>query len=315
MRLAAGALSVLATGRAILVDLVTLTIPRSWYLADGTLVSAPAVARWTSHDRALRYGGNTFRGLSGTVWTRGKRTDTTGQELAQFEGRVAGPLAVAWRTSPTDARVVEQIELSDLAALGLLEGATLRLDEAVLTSWPGPDDEIAAGSVLEKRVLVEIQSASRDGFSVVLTGRSPLAGAGDSVPRSVVSPFCRWEFGSVECMGAAVPRPLDVVTLTDAGDGTVSCATGSITLPDWRVAVPLSGRNMGVARMIGAQQTVGALDVFRVDEAWPWPLGTADVAILRQCSRDWAGGDSHCAVFGNRPRYGGFVGVPASESV
>ena len=63
MRTAAAASTALSTGRAIIVDLVTLTIPRKWYLSDGTLVEAPAVARWTSHDRSLLYGGNTFRGL------------------------------------------------------------------------------------------------------------------------------------------------------------------------------------------------------------------------------------------------------------
>lgn len=325
MRTAAAASAALATGQAILVDLVTLTIPRSWYLADGTLVSAPAVARWTSHDRALRYGGNTFRGLSGTVWTRGKRTDTTGQELPQFEGTLAGSLLVDWRTHPTDAAQVDQIELYELAMLGLLDSATIQVDVAVLSAWPtSPEASLAADAVLPADVVVLVQSADRSGWTTTFKGLAPPSVGNASVPRAVVSPFCRWEFGSVECMGDAVPRPLESATIVGIeGERLVLSTTLSEWMDRWPVLMPMVGRNMGIPRLIGEKVASGANWSYRLSEQFPWTQGSGTAVVLKKCSRMWSsspsgidgGSDWGCIQSGNGPRFGGFPRVPASEDV
>lgn len=325
MRTAAAASTALSTGRAIIVDLVTLTIPRKWYLSDGTLVEAPAVARWTSHDRSLLYGGNTFRGLSGTVWTPGKRVDTTGKELAQYDCSVAGSLLVDWRTSPTNPALVDQIELSELAMLGLLEGGILQVDRAILSAWPSsPEAEIAADCVVGAVALVQIQSADRDGWTVTIKAASPMSDGGSSVPRSVVSPFCRWEFGSVECRGSALSRQLETAAIVGmSGERLVISTALSNWMDRWPVLMPLDGRNMGIGRLIGEKAADGANWSYRLSGEFPWPQGAGAAVVLRKCSRMWSsspasadgGNDYGCLEAGNAAMFGGFPFMPASEDV
>jgi hypothetical protein len=324
VRTGAAAAAALASGQAILLDLVTLSIPRRWYTAAGALVEDPAVVRWTSHDRSVRYGGNVFQGLPGTAWVRGKRTETTGRELTQFEGSVAGSLLVPWRTSAANASLVDQIDLSELAAAGLLEGARLRIDEAVLSAWPSsPEATIAADAVVESNVLVDIQSGDRDGWTVALKGASPMADGGASVPRSMVSPYCRWEYGSVECMGAAVARPLEAATIVGMDDDRLVISTElPLGYARWPVLIPLEGRNLGIGRMIGERVADGANWSYRLSEQWPWAQGAGAAVVLKKCSKmpytvplgtnaeDWG-----CLYEGNLSRFAGFPYVPASEDV
>lgn len=325
MRTGAAAAAALASGQAILADLVTLSIPRRWYTAAGALVEVPAVVRWTSHDRSVRYGGNVFQGLPGTAWTRGKRTDPTGQELATFDASVAGSLLVPWRTSAANASLVDQIELSELAALGLLEGATLRIDQAVLSAWPtSPEATIAADAVLGSTILMQVQSADRQGWRVDIKGASLVSDAGASVPRSMVSPYCRWEFGSVECYGSAVARPLEAATIVGMdGDRLVLSTTLSNWMERWPVLVPLEGRNLGIGRMIGEKIADGANWSYRLAEAFPWAQGAGAAVVLKKCSKAWSSSpiaaeganDYGCIQIGNGARFAGFPYLPASEDV
>ncbi len=316
MRAAAAASTVLSTGQAIIVDLVTLSIPRRWYLSDGTLVEAPAVVRWTSHDRALRFGGNVFQGLPATAWDRGKRVDASGAELSTQEASLAGSLLVDWRTHPTNAVTVEQIELSELAMLGLLDGATLTVDVAVLSAYPqSPEAEIASGNVFGSMSTFEVTQGWRDGWTTRMSLASPLHMAGVSVPRATISPYCRWEYGSAECLGATAARALTETTITASDAETVTLSSASMfNSRAWRALVPMSGRNMGVSRLIGKQ---GISTVCLLQEPFPWPMAGVQGAVLSQCSLDIFGGSaaSGCLVQGNLDRFGGFPYVPASETV
>jgi len=314
----AGASAVLAGGQAALVDLVTLTIPRRWYaFPDGTAVDAPAVVRWASHDRALRFQGQVFQGLPGTVHTRAQRSDQVGSEISTVALSVAGDLPVSWRIHPTDSAQVESIDLSELAVLGLLEGATLQVDEAVLASFPGaPAAESAAdlpiGQVTTAVVLGEVVEASLDSLSVAMRVKSLHHRAGLSVPRSTYSPACRWEFGGPECgyVGQWGQQTTTVSTEESVG-------WGSLVAWDFGSVVPLAGRNMGIRRTLGVGQDVGGNRVYALPDPFPWALaaGTA-VAVGAECSKamnENLTGRPSCFVLDRFAQFGGFPALPPPE--
>jgi hypothetical protein len=312
--------AILATGQAQVVDLVTLSIPRRWYtFPGGAAVDAPAVVRWTSHSRSLRYGGNVFQGLAGAVWSRGGRNDQVGAEVAQLSCSLAGTVLVPWRTDPANPSTVDQIPLSDLAVLGLLEGATLQIDEAVATTWPvAPAGEAAAAlsidQVLDKRVLAEVVRAHRaEGMAVRMEARSLLHRGGESLPRSVLAPTCRWEFGGAEC---GVTGIWSSVLVLEADDDAVE--VNSTVRRDYGSVVPLFGRNLGIRRAFGAGVVGGGSVIYSLPEPWPWDLADGTpLAVSVQCSKmanqSLAGRDS-CEGFGNLARFAGFPGMPSPES-
>lgn len=315
----AGASAVLAGGQAALVDLVTLTIPRRWYaFPGGTPVDAPAVVRWTSHDRALRLQGQVFQGLPGTVHTRAQRSDQVGSEISTVALSVAGDLPVSWRTHPTDSAQVESIDLSELAMLGLLEGATLQVDEAVLASFPSaPAGESAAdlpiGQVTTAVVLGEVVEASLDSLSVAMRVKSLHHRAGLSVPRSTYSPNCRWEFGGPECgyVGQWGQQTTTVSTDETIGWSSISFAQ------DFGSVVPLAGRNMGIRRTLGVGQIVGGNRVYALPDPFPWALaaGTA-VAVGAECSKAMSEsltGRMSCFSLLRFAQFGGFPALPPPE--
>lgn len=309
--------SLLDSGRAVLADLVTLTIPRRWYSFPGaTPVDAPAVVRWTSHDRPLRFQGEVFHGLSGTVWTRGGRNDQVGSEVSQLSCSVAGDLPVSWRTHPTDAAQVDLIDLSDLAVLGLLEGATLQIDEAVLEAFPqAPAGEAAAdlpiGHVTTAVVLGEVVEAGLDALAVSMRVRSLQHRGGASVPRSVFAPTCRWDFAGPECGYSSQVASRTVVAATEE-----SVTLSALQAEDFAAVTPLSGRNMGIRRTLGVGDSDGLERTYALPTPWPWPLaGGTEVAVAFECSKSFQAltGRPSCTMLLRQARFGGFAAMPPPE--
>lgn len=321
MRSSATIAGILATGQAQVADLVTLSIPRRWYtFPGGTPVDAPAVVRWTSHARSLRYGGNVFQGLAGTVWSRDDRAEQIGSEVSQLACSVAGDLLVPWRTDPAVPATVDMIPLMELAILGLLEGATIQIDQAVAATWPSvPAGEAAAdlpiGQVLDRWVYGEIVRAGRgEGQTVRMDVRSWVHKGGASVPRSVLTPTCRWEFGGPECGVTGIWSSV-LVLGTPTQDAV---EFNSTTRRDYGSAIPLFGRNLGIRRAVGAGIDNGGSVIYSLPDPWPWALtASTPVAVSVQCSKQATGAidaRQSCMAFANLVRFAGFPGMPAPES-
>lgn len=279
-------------------------------------VFAPSVHRWTSHDRPLRFQGAVFQGLPGTVWTRGPRSDQAGSEVSTLACSVAGDLPVSWRTHPTDTAQVDQIDLSELAVLGLLEGATLQIDEAVLDSLPAaPAGESAAdlpiGQVTTAVVLGEVVEASLDALSVAMRVRSFQHRAGASVPRAVFAPTCRWDFAGPECGYASQWAERTALETTEE-----SIRLSALQAEDFGSVVPLSGRNMGIRRTLGVGDNDGLERTYALPEPWPWPMAdNTPVAVGFECSKGLSAltGRPSCTMLLRQARFGGFAGMPPPE--
>jgi len=317
---AAGVEAVLGTGRAMVVDLVTLTIRRGrchQFDGNGVFIGVKEIedsVRWTSAPRALRTsatakdGGQVYQPLQGVAYQRGSLQGSLGAEVLQISMSVAGTLPIYLATAQ-DGSGSFATSLMELALLGMLDGSRLAIDQAVVQELPATPVAAGAGyGVLTPdpvRVFDGvIRGAKPSSQSVEFDACDVLIQGGGSVPRNLFSPLCRWEFASGASQGVGCPM---VKTLW--GDGIVSGKANThkkiqgsaVSFPypgwiqfqsadafPWTFIVPQDGPMMGMRFQLGNR-----IDGYTCELAdtlpWSWSCTTAHIELA--CSKTLTQGD------------------------
>lgn len=348
-----GIAAVLATKQVMLVDLVTLTIKRGhcWQFDANGLNPVKKVildaVRWTSAPRPLRAnvgeGLQLFQPLSGVAYQRGSLASAAGAEVLQLSMSVAGPLPVYLSTAQ-DGSGSFATSLMELALLGLLDGAQLTIDQAVVTNLPATPTAAGAtaGTLSPDPVRVfggVVRGVKPTAQAVEFDACDPLIQGGGAVPRNLFSPSCQWEFAGgsggngcpvVRSGGGSIRTNIQKagsdVTFPDAN--TVSIALAAPGNYSWAFLVPQDGPMMGMRFQIGGFRS-GLL--FDFADRLPWPWGCTWVQIEETCSKAWTSpADVYTSAFpcaswdaylkangqlaGTLSRFGGFPDMPAPES-
>lgn len=305
---AAGIQAVLDTKQALLVDLVSVTIRRGrchQFDANGVYTGTKEIldtVRWTSAPRSLRTsatapdGGKLYDPLAGVAYQRGSLEASVGSEVLQVSMRVTGTLPVYLSTAQ-DGSGSFATTLAELALLGMLEGAWVTIDQAVVQDLPAtPASAGASYGVLSPdpvRVFGGvIRGAKPTSWGIKFDCCDPLILGGGSVPRNLFSPLCRWEFAGgsgcpvVRSEGGSIRTNIQKagsdVTFPDAN--TVSIALAVPGNYSWAFLVPQDGPMMGMRFQIGGFRS-GTL--FDFADRLPWPWGCTWVQIEETCSKAW----------------------------
>lgn len=305
----AGISAVLATGHALVYDLVTLTINRGrcWQFdANGQNPVRKDIldsVRWTSAPRALRanvadpvtkaLGYQVFQPLQGVAYQRSGLSSKAGAEVLQVSFSVAGTVPVSLSTAQ-DGSGAFATTLAELALLGMLEGAVLTIDQVVCTDLPatpvsaGPAYGIVSPDPV-RRFAGVLRGAKPTGDSITFEACDPLILGGGSVPRNQFSPMCRWEFASgVGCrmtpglwMLAGNPVSFAWTHLESLGSNITFPSADNVQgsqLEAWSFIVPQDGPMMGMRFQVGAKR--GAYDFDFADRLpWTWSCTKAHVEL------------------------------------
>lgn len=319
--------AVLATGRALIYDLVTLTINRGrcWQFdANGLNPVRKDIldsVRWTNAPRSLRAnvadGLQVFQPLQGAAYQRGSLSSKAGAEVLQVAFSVAGNLAIYLSTAQ-DGSGSFATSLAELALLGLLDGATLTIDQVVCTDLPstpveaGPAYGIVSPDPL-RRFAGIIRRPKPSGYAVEFDACDPLILGGGSVPRNLYSPLCPWEFVSGQVNGVGCPMRKGLYpqvqsqpcTHEEVAGASVVFSGSTVTLPihdiPWGMLVPQDGPMMGMQFQIGNQLT-DALHKFDFADQLPWTWSCTKVHVEHACSKAWTreSNAEHTSAFGCR---------------
>lgn len=253
---------------------------------DGT------VYRFTSLDRDLKYGGQTYKACDSMVPSASSSANEVGSvgdiNLSGIVGEGAG-----------------SVTLADLHA-GRLDGAFV---EARRVSWDGTTEPKA----IMRGTFGSVSFGER-GFSVDLTGdgarlqQTPLL--------RTVAPGCDLVFGSAPC-GKAL-GPLTVTGTAATGQGQRGFTDPTRTEPDGyfnygRVTFT-TGANAGISAEIKSH----AAGVFALWPRLAEPVSAGDAySMTPGCSNlmEAAGGTNGCLAWDNRINYGGFEQVPGDDAM
>jgi hypothetical protein len=338
-----GISAVLATKQALLVDLVTLTIKRGhcWQFdANGLNPVKKEIldtVRWTSAPRPLRanvydpISGTTtlqlFQPLSGVAYQRGSLASAAGAEVLQLSMSVAGPLPVYLSTAQ-DGSGSFASSLMELALLGLLDGAQLTIDQAVVTDLPATPTAAGAtaGTLSPDPVRVfggVVRGVKPTAQAVEFDACDPLIQGGGAVPRNLFSPACQWEFAGGN--GCPVGRTTATTNAVLVGASVAFPDAGTVSLPGnpgvispygWGFLVPQDGPMMGMRFQVGAYRGGNSFD-FADRLPWAWSCTAAHLEL--SCSKAYSGGTvglsaRSCSDWAATSKFGGSPDMPAPES-
>lgn len=303
--------AVLATGTALVYDLVTLTINRGrchQFNGSGVFLQTKEIldsVRWTNAPRSLRAnvaeGLQVFLPVAGVAYQRDTLGSKAGAEVLQVGFAVAGIMPVYLSTAQ-DGSGSFPTTLAELALLGLLDGATLTIDQVVCSDLPAtPVSAGAAYGIVSPdpvRVFSGIlRGAKPTGDAVTFDACDPLILGGGSVPRNLYSPLCRWEFAGGQVGGIGCPVPLELggsgpvfridtgaypITFPDAQ--TVDFGSVGWTYMPWCFLVPQDGPMMGMRFQVGSKRSGNQYDFA---DRLPWTWSCSVVHLEASCSKAW----------------------------
>lgn len=244
-----------------------------------------------------------------------------------------GPVSIALASQPMVGRASVLIDMGDVTEVGGMEipTTTLSLSDVAVVGFGGATlQELGRLGLLDgadvkvsRIYTLGAQSETMLDFSGYIDQALPtphgiecemkawpgvLAAA--TLPRHVVSPWCRHQFLDAGCGLARTGREVDVSVAS--GTATYFVAS-SMTGIDSRYAggsiLALSGRNVGFVRTV---ELVSGGQVRIAPPGFPWPLQAGDqLRMTLACRKSF----KDCQAFGNEQRFGGFPYVPAPESI
>lgn len=244
-----------------------------------------------------------------------------------------GPVSIALASGPMPGRISALVEMGDVTEVGGMEipSTTLSISDVAVDGFGGSTlQELGRLGILDgadvkvSRVYsLGSQSETMLDFSGYIDQALPtphgveceikgwpgmLAAA--TLPRHVVSPWCRHQFLDAGCGLARTGREADVVVAS--GTSTYFVAS-SMTGIDSRYAggsiMALSGKNVGFVRTV---EIVSGGQVRIAPPGFPWPVQAGDQLRMTIACRKSI---KDCRAFGNEQRFGGFPAVPPPESI
>jgi uncharacterized phage protein (TIGR02218 family) len=250
------------------------------------------IFRFTSLDRDLEYGGNTFQACDSLV-------PSASQAVSEVDA--SGTMDLSGAIGP------DGITEHDLYS-GLFDGAEV---EAWLVPWGGAETP----RLLLKGTFGEVEQ-SQTGFKLVLQGdgaklmQTPLV--------RTLQPGCRWKFGDP----STCAYDLASVTVT----GTVDTGQGQRAFTDAAraeaagyfsrgVITFTGGLNDGISAEIKEHSAGG---VFQLWPRLPYAVMAGDTYSMSPgCTNleDSSGGTNGCTAWANLVNYGGFPDVPTKDKL
>jgi hypothetical protein len=251
-----------------------------------------------------------YQPIAGIAYQRETLRSQGGAEVVQVNVSVAGnmPITLSTQQNGTGAFATT---LAELALLGLLEGATLTVDQAVVTTLPATPVQAASATygVLSpdpvRKFSGVVRVAQPDGVSVSMEAVDTLILGGGNVPRSAYSPLCRWEFCGAQLGTSRCIKPMK---LADTGQLNVdnrvwthavisnvflTVVNSTLSMPyhiraaAWGFLVPQDGPMMGMRIQLG--RCISSPDtgnwVWEIADTIPWTW-SCDLAMIEyQCNK------------------------------
>lgn len=259
----------------------------TWTFQDGTVLRA------TDADINLSYGGNTFISCAPAM-NRTKVTLTVGVEVNSVDVTIL----------PAAGQTVNGVAWPPAARLGYLDGATLLVETAYLTTWP---TVIGALHVFQGQT----SDAYPDRTGIKVTTRSALELLAQQFPRNVYQSVCS---RTVYDTGCGVAKASFTFTSTIVSSPAPTATSFKCSLAqaagyfDLGVVTFTSGANAGLKRTVKAYDGAGGFTF-----ALPLPVAPSagdTISVFAGCDKLYATCNGK---FSNAGKFRGFPWIPTPE--
>lgn len=271
-----------------------------WVQADLYTFTLPggAVYRYTSADRDITIGGNTFSSLGPRI-QRGKTKLTNDLSVDSID--------VTIYAKPTDY-LAGTTGWLEAAVAGSFDGATLLVQRFISDNWANT----ALGAVHQFFGLVGACSVDRG--KIAMKVNSPLILLNKQMPRNLFQPSC---LHTLFDSGCTLSKASFAVNCTVASGSTASSintstSAGASSYFDLGHITFTSGANAGLTRTVKSF-TAGSPSVFSLVTAFPAAPAAGDAfTAYPGCNKLWSGDCLN--KFNNQANYRGFDFIPQPET-
>jgi hypothetical protein len=327
MRSDSGLDTILAAGQVQVVEILTLRVVRGWIsevAVTPDTVFSPTREIYDTFTWATR----SYQALPViSILDFGDIPECAGQEIASVTAELSNESVLMTKSA---AGATFSTTLQELARLGLLDGAEIKLETAWSATGPFAPS-LPADHKKTTEFLGFVERALPNPGGVVLEAKSwPGKLGASSVPRNLVSPYCRFDVFSANCgktataLNATRDCFIDETHSTKTVVRVLAATLDPLTLDMARLGQGriemTKGRNLGVSRtiesVVGSGLDLGGLyylDLALAPPGLPWtPESGEEAWVWMGCNKTI---EACRDTFANKERFGGFPFVPAPESI